>query len=203
MGLTDFINVIRIILTILASAFLFGFFVYVMLVIIYNHKRNQSLETDMAKILREGRSNAVKNKMGSLYLSVNFRKLTYIGKIVSSILIKEASNVYRTFVLKTGLFNPYIFIKCNPIDTDKNTGDITIKKWNFVKDEENKFYIENKVRFNTLVKKRDKDTIDVLGKMAPMVHKSILANPIHRIRLREKKLIKLPDEDKRDFFMNK
>jgi len=205
MVLVELFNALRVVFTILSILFFFAFFVYILMIILYNHKRNQSLETDMQKIIREGRGIVRKNKIGSLYLSSNYKKPIHVGKIISTLLIKEVNEkISRVFVLKTGTFKPFIFMKCSTFDMKGDlTGDITLKRWNFTNDEEGKFYIENTISYDINVKKINDELVDVLSNIAPMVHKSILANPIHRIRLREKKLIKLPDEEKRDLFVRR
>ena len=193
--------------------FLIAIFIYVAIYIFIRIKKNANLEDDLKDIIRKGKINKDKMKLRNLFTSSDTGKLINEGKIISYVEVEEEKSKkgnpntldkskvgrYSIFAIRKGFEN--MFFKVNKNKHSKLSGDIILDDWNFVLDEQSKFMIinKNKLTINSAKYETEKIGVDTLSKFSPIIQNCILANPFHRIRVRERKLIKLPEENKAEF----
>ena len=198
---------IKLLVTWLLILFFIGLFIYITIYIFIRIKKNANLEDDLKDIIRKGKINKDKMKLRNLFTSNNTGKLINEGKIISYVEVEEEKKNERKlggerfsiFAVRKGFEN--LFFKVNKNKHSKLGGDIILDDWNFVIDEQSKFMIinKNKLTINSAKYETEKIGVDTLSKFSPIIQNCILANPFHRIRVRERKLIKLPEENKAEF----
>jgi hypothetical protein len=172
--------------------------IYIVSYIVIRRKKHRELEDQQLEILREGKINVKKFRLRSLFTSNNYANPLNEGKIVAYVRARDNDKDLSVFAVRP---RPLSSIKFFVVGSDEHTKlfrDVTLKHWNFTLNEQKLFYVLNSIKVNRLVP-YDKETksFDTIGQMAPLVHKGILANFEHRIRLRERKLIKMPEEELR------
>ena len=149
----------------------------------------------MLRIQISGKANVKDLSLTHLWLSDNGSKKVDAGKIVSFVKIKDkGKEINNCIVVKERKLEPFKFylVDDKTIINKHITGDIILNSWNFRLDDNNNFYVKNKqevILIEPLVEGAMVG-VDTLKKLAPLVHSSINANPIHRIRLRESRLIR-------------
>lgn len=170
--------------------------IYVISSMLMRRKRNKELESVQKEIMREGAVNVRKFKLRNLFTSNKGTNPINEGKIVAYALVKNDEHLYSVFAVRKNNFAQIEFYK---VPSGKHTQlfrDVTLEEWNFAYDDKNLFLIKNVEQVPNDAKYDEaKGSVDTIGNLAPLVHKAILANYIHRIRLREKKLIKLAEEE--------
>ncbi len=120
------------------------------------------------------------------------------GKILAYIMAKIDDTLYSVFAVRKTQFAQVEFYKVKAGLHSDLFRDVTLEGWNFTLDERNLFMIDNETDVTRdFVYSKEHASVDTIGNLAPLVHKAILANYIHRIRIREKKLIKLQEDEMR------
>lgn len=191
-----FVSVLRRWVTVIIIITVFILLVYFIIQIVLRVKRNRKITKEQNEILIKGKLICKRFRLHHLYTSEEDKKLVDMGKISSYVRVKEKEDIYSIFAVKKG-FMDYKFIKIKPDRHSNLFGDVTLFDWNFILDLQSKFYVMN---VNELTIKRIKKInesvgVDSIGNLAPVIQKSVQVNPRHRIRLRESKLIKIPDEN--------
>jgi len=176
-------------------------FIYVVIYVFIRIKKNSNLEDDLKDIIRKGKINKNNMKLRNLFTSNNAGKLINEGKIISYVEVEENPNKerYSIFAARKGFET--LFFKVVKDKHSKLGGDVILDEWNFVIDEQSRFMVinKNKLTINSAKYETEKIGVDTLSKFSPIIQNCILANPFHRIRVRERKLIKLPEENKAEF----
>jgi hypothetical protein len=188
----------RVIGFLLVIAFI-ALFIYIIIFFVIKIKRHRNITAEQNRLLRKGRIYAKKFKLRNLYTSVEGKKIVNVGNIVSLVKVKDLADKkeYYIFGTKKGMLE-YRFWKVPIGHHTKIFGDITLTDWNFKLDLENRFMVLNDiVTESEKIYKPAKEVIgvDTIGGLSPVVAKAVQTNPRHRIRLRESKLIKIPDEN--------
>lgn len=173
--------------------------IYIVSYILIRRKKNNQLESIQREILREGAVNVKKFKLRYLFTSNKGTNPFNEGKIMAYILAKNDSKLYSIFAVRKTNFSQVNFYKVPVGEHSDLVRDVTLDEWNFSHDDKNLFLIKNMEQVpNNAVYDEKMGSVDTIGNLAPLVHKAILANYIHRIRLREKKLIKLGEDEIRN-----
>lgn len=172
------------------------FIIYIFSYVLIRRKRNKELEGIQREIIREGEVNAKKFKLRYLFTSNNGVNPFNEGKIISYVLAKNDDKMYSIFAVRKTNLAQINFYKVPYGEHSDLFTDVTLKEWNFNYDDKNLFLIKNLESVpNEAVFNEESGSVDTIGNLAPLVHKAILANYVHRIRLREKKLIKLGEDE--------
>jgi hypothetical protein len=172
-------------------------FIYIISYIIIRHKKNKELEDLQQEIMREGRANAKKLHLRHLFTSNNYKNPVNEGKIISYVLGKDNGQTYSIFAVKQSPLSSIMFYRVGNKEHTELFRDVTLKEWNFGMDDTGTFLVSNNNTTNRRIRIVDDKEfkVDTVANLSPLVGKGILANFIHRIRVRERKLIKLPEEE--------
>jgi len=142
--------------------------------------------------------NVSKLKLRYLFTSDNLENPVNEGKILAYVVGSLNEKRYSIFAIRN---KPLSQLKFFAVQVGRHTKlfrDVMLKDWNFILDKNKLFYVKNETEVERNVPFDDaKKIFDILGNMSPLVHKAILANYEHRMRLRERKLIKLPEDEMR------
>lgn len=187
---------IKIIATIILYLSITIFLIYVISYILIRQKKNKQLESIQREILREGAINVKKFRLRYLFTSNKGINPINEGNIIAYVMAKNDNDLYSIFAVRKTKFAQVEFYKVPQGKHSDLFRDVTLSDWNFNLDDKNLFMIKNKELVANQGQYDDKNSsVDTIGNLAPLVHKAILANFIHRIRLREKKLIKLGEDE--------
>jgi len=191
------ISALKFVLTVVAIMFFIFLVIYFVSYLVIRNKQHQRMGGDLQDILREGRINVKLNGLRNLFTSVENNKLVNVGKIISFVRVKDnlkATNFSAIFAVKSGVYD-IKFYKVKEKDYDSLSGDVILRNWNYkVKGDGRFLELNEDINIEEMSDKYEAIGVDTLKKLSPLVHSSILANAYHRIKLREKKLIKMPDE---------
>lgn len=181
-------------------------FVFVFFVNMKRYMSNRDLENELQQILKKGAINVRKNKLRNLYTSLDNSNLHLEGKIVAYVQVLDVINcksrnskpdlktkiTSSIFAVRKDMLGATIFFKIPFNRHSKLFGDMVLYDWNF-KLKSDKYYVINTDDYLKPVKYKGKEIgVDTLGKIAPLIAKSIKANYAHNMRMRESKLIKVP-----------
>jgi len=182
---------------------LFAVLIFSVGLLVIRSKQQKKLNDAQQEVLREGKVLVDCNNLRNLYLSNVGDKLTNVGEIKSCVNIVDYDKNNKVVVaVKKGFLNPYVFYKFDKslIKDLNNKGepfnDIVLKEWNFVKDKKDFTLITNKNEEIKLKRVDDKSKIgvDTIKNISPTINSAIQVNAGHTIRMRENKLLKLPED---------
>lgn len=176
-----------------------GIVVYFISALYVRKKNSQKLTSEQEGILRYGRLFVGVRGLRHLYISSKAGKSVNVGDIKGVIFTqKEDGTPDKTIVGVRKDFksaHDFYMIDFNSEHAEWK-GDVYVEEWNFVKTGDDMFLVPNTNSYFKYVKTKDaKDYgVDTLRTLQLSVQNAILANAYHRIRIREKKLIKNPEE---------
>ena len=173
---------------------------------IYYYKKSKTklkLNDFQNEIISEGKHIVKDNMLRNLYLSDNGSKQINVGKIQACVVIKEKELNYYIFAIKKGIFPNYKFYKVKFDDVEIKEGnkeifgDVVLNKWNFKRDNSGIIFVYNEDSeiSSEVVKDNNRIGVDTIARVSPLVSNAILINAVHRLRMREAKLIRLPSDD--------
>lgn len=175
-----------------------GALIYVISLYYIRRKNNKRLEDIQQEILREGRVNVNEMKLRFLFTSRKGVNPLNEGKIVAYVMGQNDGVLYSIFAVRKTQFAQVDFYKVKTGLHSDLFRDVTLDGWNFTPDERNLFLINNETHVTLDYHySKERASVDTIGNLAPLVHKAILANYIHRIRLRERRLLKLSEDEQR------
>jgi hypothetical protein len=161
-------------------------------------KQNREMEERQAEVLRKGRSNAKRLKLRRLYSSKDGAHPMLEGSILAYAEAEDGKRHYALFAARKARFDAPRFYKVDKGRHGPLFRDVTLMDWNFSLDDEGCFLLPNETKtVRSIPYDKDMKSVDTLGNIAPLVHKAILGNYIHRIRMREHRLIKLPEQEQK------
>lgn len=186
--MVEYVAIIRTIIYLI----IMGFISKLVFDFIVKKKGESRISYDMLKILESGRANAKALDLRYLVLSEDGLKRIVAGKIESFIKVKYMKLNFNCLVVKKNVYSTPRFYLINDADVISNDIDFVSSSWNYRIDENSSFYTTNQDKLILIEAMQDGVGIgvDTLSKLAPLVHSSINANPIHRIRLREQGLMR-------------
>jgi len=173
--------------------------IYIVSYFLIRRKKNKQLENIQREIIREGEANVKKFKLRYLFTSNQGKNPVNEGKIIAYVMAKNDGNLHSVFAVRRNNFSQVNFYKVPVGEHSDLVRDVTLDDWNFGFDDKNLFLVKNMKQVpNEALYNEKMGSVDTIGNLAPLVHKAILANYVHRIRLREKKLIKLGEDEIRN-----
>lgn len=193
--LLTIISAIRGAVLFVISVLLFGAVFIVFLISARKIKQNSELESVQRDIIRKGKINVKRKKLNKFYTSIKGNKPVLEGKIIAQVEAIEDEKKYNIFAIRQSPLSKTVFIKMKPENHSKLFGDVISYNWNYILSSNNMFLIENTIEPKGTPQVTDKIGVNTLRNISPLISDSILANWYHRIKIREKKLIKLPESD--------
>lgn len=174
---------------------LFGAGVVLLFIYIRKINQNSNLETIQMEIIRKGRSYVRSNRLRNLYTSTEDGKTIKEGRIIAFVPVEDKGVVWNIIAFRKSFISPILFIKSRPYEHSEVYQDIVLDGWNYSLGTDGKF-----LQMNSIYPKKGssytKDVgVDTIKEFSPIVSNSILANWYHRIKMRERNLLKLPESE--------